>query len=279
MDQWLKQVLMRAVANWMMKWWADMFPSAPIVIEVKYGKLKSSDMARDLSLKDNPAVFLQHAEQQRDRLQQERIACGNKGKVNTYEIFESQLKASMRVAEIDGRKNAALMRAAQADHRRHNIEPARIYLSCWHLADKRRAFFRIRANMAFWQYDSTKWTEVDSGGPAGIFYRHEETNQVLWDPPPEGVLIDMERLLRNSMALDVMAEYADPEEMLYSAAALVGPPPESPLQEFKSQPPSPLGARSLSSLKSQPPSPLGARSLSSLSNNSPKLVPRTGDVK
>jgi len=207
LEQWQKQVILRAVSNWMSKWWSDMFPQRPIIADVTVGSIKDSDIAVGLSLQKCPAVFLEHAEDQRRRIEQERIIMSTKGAFKSYQIFENQRKAQMRIEEMQGRIKNGLGRAAQSEYRRHHIEPAPIYISIWHPADKHRALKRIRANRARWLYEKAKWVVVDTGGPAGVYYYHADSNSIRWELPTREMLQEMQGLLERAKSEEAIAGF------------------------------------------------------------------------
>jgi len=212
LEQWRNQCLLRAVSTWMAAWWGDMFPSKPILVGHKSYKTHDSDMAAGLSLTKCPAVFLNHAEDQRRRLGQEQIALSTKGGYKSFEIFENQLKAQVRKdAHVIWNTNAN-GRAAQGDYRRLHIEPAPIYISIWHPADRCRAFKRMKANRARQLYEKAKWVVVETGGPAGVYYYHKDNNEMKWDPPTDADCAEMDMLLEKAQELERVAGFTVEEE-------------------------------------------------------------------
>lgn len=153
---------------------------AGIDASISVGKPRGSELA-GVSLNGNPAIFLAHAAKQADRLKQakstEAIHAGQ-----SYAVFASQKDARARKAEVEARVNAAAARAKQGETRRHNIEPAPIYLSIWFTPDKHRAARHIIANFYLAKYYHSLWERKESS--AGTYFMHAATNQVAWDQRP-----------------------------------------------------------------------------------------------
>jgi len=209
------------------------------VAVVHCGRVKASDMASGLSLATNPAVFLHHAEEQRTRLAQERKASSKRGKMVTFEIFESQRKADKRAGQVEPRIKNASGREAQAEYRRHHIEPANIYISIWHKADKGRAFRRIRANRARWLHMKADWVEVKTGGPAGSYYYHQDTRSVRWEPPDETMMAEMKVLDDEARVLEIAAQLIPPEQVSEEIPEAIETSDPKPMSEDSLRPVSP----------------------------------------
>jgi len=179
MNLWQSQAFIRVIQIWQAQMHAR---STKTVIDAvkNVGALRGSANT-GVDIAANPTTFLIHAKKQAERLKQAKSEAALKQGIS-FEAFQSTRDAVARKAAVAERVEKASVRSLQSDDRRHNIEPATIYLKCWWPADKLRAGKRFLANYYLSQYYKSHWERVDTD--AGVYFFHKASNQVHWDSRP-----------------------------------------------------------------------------------------------